>query len=313
MMRKHKSKRKQRKETEVPHTEPQTEEHIPTPSHDHYLVTNQVAEIEKLKKRVKKLEGKKKKRTHGLKRLYKVRLTARVESYEEQEGLGDQEDASKQERIDEIDADEDFSLINETAQDQGRMNDEYLFRVNDLEGDEEKDKGKEIMVEPKKPLKKKDQIAFNEEVVRKLDAQMKVKMEEEERIAREKDEANRAVIKEWYDVQATINVDRVYCVTTQNMVYYLLVEKMYPFTNYILHQLWKDVRLQVDYDIKMAYDLFRLIRRQINKDIYMHEVFGYILLMKTKILIKKLEDSEGEHQVYGRIVGIKGLHRVTTA
>nr|GEU61746.1 uncharacterized mitochondrial protein AtMg00810-like [Tanacetum cinerariifolium] len=36
----------------------------------------------------------------------------------------------------------------------------------------------------------------------------------------------------------------VYCVTTQNMVYYLLVNKMYPFTNNILHQLWKDVRLQ---------------------------------------------------------------------
>nr|GEU61432.1 hypothetical protein [Tanacetum cinerariifolium] len=27
----------------------------------------------------------------------------------------------------------------------------------------------------------------------------------------------------------------VYCVTTKNMVYYLLVEKMYPFTNNILH------------------------------------------------------------------------------
>nr|GFC69175.1 hypothetical protein [Tanacetum cinerariifolium] len=33
-MGKHKSKKKQRKETEVPHTEPQTEEHIPTPSYD---------------------------------------------------------------------------------------------------------------------------------------------------------------------------------------------------------------------------------------------------------------------------------------
>ncbi|GKE44614.1 hypothetical protein Tco_1471898, partial [Tanacetum coccineum] len=28
---------------------------------------------------------------------------------------------------------------------------------------------------------------------------------------------------------------------------------------------------------------------------------------------KKLEDSEDEHQVYGRIVGIKRLHGVTTA
>nr|GEV71023.1 reverse transcriptase domain-containing protein [Tanacetum cinerariifolium] len=36
----------------------------------------------------------------------------------------------------------------------------------------------------------------------------------------------------------------VYCVTTQSMVYYLLVKKMYPFTKNIIHQLWKDVKLQ---------------------------------------------------------------------
>nr|GEU55822.1 hypothetical protein [Tanacetum cinerariifolium] len=71
-----------------------------------------------------------------------------------------------------------------------------------------KDKGKGIMVEHEKPLKKKDQISFDEEVVRKLDAQMKAKMEEEERIAREKDKANKAVTEEWDDVQATINADR---------------------------------------------------------------------------------------------------------
>nr|GEX94924.1 hypothetical protein [Tanacetum cinerariifolium] len=36
----------------------------------------------------------------------------------------------------------------------------------------------------------------------------------------------------------------------------------------------------------------------------------------TKLLIKKLDNSEGEHQVWGRIVGIKRLHddpRVNTA
>nr|GEW39841.1 putative ribonuclease H-like domain-containing protein [Tanacetum cinerariifolium] len=101
-----------------------------------FFGANQAAKIKKLKKRVKKLEGKKKKRTHGLKRLYKVRLSARVESSEVEEGLGDQEDASKHERIAKIDVDEDLSLINETVQDQGRMNDEDLFGVNDLDDDE---------------------------------------------------------------------------------------------------------------------------------------------------------------------------------
>nr|GEU49945.1 hypothetical protein [Tanacetum cinerariifolium] len=59
-----------------------------------------------------------------------------------------------------------------------------------------KDKGKAKMIEPEKPLKKKDQIALDEELARKLEVEMKAEMKEEERIAREKDEANRAVIKE---------------------------------------------------------------------------------------------------------------------
>nr|GEY97525.1 hypothetical protein [Tanacetum cinerariifolium] len=50
-----------------------------------------------------------------------------------------------------------------------------------------KDKGKAKMIEPKKPLKKKEQIALDEEVVRKLEAKMKAEIEEEERIAMEKD------------------------------------------------------------------------------------------------------------------------------
>nr|GEV98172.1 hypothetical protein [Tanacetum cinerariifolium] len=52
------------------------------------------------------------------------------------------------------------------------------------------------------------------------------------------------------------------------------------------------------------------------KAMYLNEVFGYIHLIKTKILIKKLEDSKDEHQVYGRILGIKRLYddlRVTAA
>nr|GEW29499.1 putative ribonuclease H-like domain-containing protein [Tanacetum cinerariifolium] len=225
----------ERKETEVPDIEPQIEESVPTPSNDplpsgedrmqlselvefytklsnrflslEKIKTNQAAKIEKLKKRVKKLEGKKKKRTHGLKRLYKVGLSSRIVS-SDKEGLGDQEDASKQGRIAEIDADENLSLIDETTQDQGRLNEEEMFSVDDLDGDEVKEKGKGIMVEPEKPLKKKEQIIMDEEVARKLEAQVRAEIEEEERIVREKDEANIALIEEWDDVQATINADR---------------------------------------------------------------------------------------------------------
>nr|GFB60839.1 hypothetical protein [Tanacetum cinerariifolium] len=63
------------------------------------------------------------------------------------------------------------------------------------------------MIEPEKPLKKKDQIALDEEVERKLEADMIAEMKEEEMIAKEKDEANRVVIKKWDDVQATIDAD----------------------------------------------------------------------------------------------------------
>nr|GFB20371.1 hypothetical protein [Tanacetum cinerariifolium] len=80
-------------------------------SNDSLLVRGN--EIASLKRRVKKLEKKNMSRTHELKRLYKVGLTARVESSDE-ESLG--EDASKQERrIDAIDQDEDITLLWSTA------------------------------------------------------------------------------------------------------------------------------------------------------------------------------------------------------
>ncbi|GKC21306.1 hypothetical protein Tco_1023456 [Tanacetum coccineum] len=59
-----------------------------------------------------------------------------------------------------------------------------------------KDKGKAKMVEPEKPLKKKDQIAIDEEVARNLEAQLQAELEEEERISRRKEkEANIALIE----------------------------------------------------------------------------------------------------------------------
>ncbi|GJS74298.1 hypothetical protein Tco_0707139 [Tanacetum coccineum] len=89
--------------------------------------TTQANEIDSLKRRVKKLEQKKRSRTHGLKRLYKVGLTTKVESSGDEESLG--EDASKQGRINAIDADEDITLVN-------NQDDAYMFDVNTLTGDE---------------------------------------------------------------------------------------------------------------------------------------------------------------------------------
>ncbi|GKE93288.1 hypothetical protein Tco_1574383 [Tanacetum coccineum] len=71
--------------------------------------SSQHNEIASLKRRVKKLEKKNRSRTHKMKRLYKVGLTARVESFDDEEILG--EDASKQGRIDAIDADKEITLV----------------------------------------------------------------------------------------------------------------------------------------------------------------------------------------------------------
>ncbi|GKF13629.1 hypothetical protein Tco_0055091, partial [Tanacetum coccineum] len=59
-----------------------------------------------------------------------------------------------------------------------------------------KDKGKAKMDEPKVPLKKKDQIALDEEMARNLEAQIQAELIEEERLARKKEEeANIALIQ----------------------------------------------------------------------------------------------------------------------
>nr|GEZ01365.1 hypothetical protein [Tanacetum cinerariifolium] len=59
-------------------------------------IASQQDEIASLKKRVKKLEKRNRSRTHGLKILYKVGLSTRVESSGNEESLG--QDASKQGR-----------------------------------------------------------------------------------------------------------------------------------------------------------------------------------------------------------------------
>ncbi|GJV59619.1 putative ribonuclease H-like domain-containing protein [Tanacetum coccineum] len=93
--------------------------------------TSQDNEIAKLKRRVKKLEQKKRLRTHVLKKLKKVGATARVESSGDEVHLG--EDASKQGRksIDDIDEDDNITLVSTQ-----NVNEEIMFDVSDLAGEE---------------------------------------------------------------------------------------------------------------------------------------------------------------------------------
>ncbi|GJZ70811.1 putative ribonuclease H-like domain-containing protein [Tanacetum coccineum] len=154
--------RKQRKDNAVTQEEPQQDDSVPTPSNDPplsgkdsmqlselmILCTNlqkQVLDLEKpkdaqakeiadLKKRVQKLERKKKSRTTGFKRIRKVGMSGRVESFEDKDSLGDYEDTPKQGRsIEDIDKDTDVSLVDDT---QGRSDNEGMFDTNKLHSDE---------------------------------------------------------------------------------------------------------------------------------------------------------------------------------
>nr|GEX79691.1 uncharacterized mitochondrial protein AtMg00810-like [Tanacetum cinerariifolium] len=198
--------------------------------------TAQQTKIDGLEKRVKKLEKKQRSRTHKLKRLYKVGLTARViESSSDEETVLDKVDASRQGMIDEIDADEDISLIKEVVEvittakiivkvatastpvsvaattintAQPTEATKTSVEITTAPKDKIKDKGKAKMIKkPEMPKKRKVQERIDKGYAEKLQANI----DEEERIAREKSqqkqEANEALINTWDDIQAKIDAD----------------------------------------------------------------------------------------------------------
>ncbi|GKD11629.1 hypothetical protein Tco_1196036, partial [Tanacetum coccineum] len=173
--------------------------------------TTQHNEIASLKRRVKKLETKNRSRTPRLKILYKVGLTARVESSDNEESLG--EDASKQGRIDAIDADEEITLVSVHDVNVSAGEEVFATTIDDitlaqvleemkstkpkmkgvviqemgestttLSSQKSQDKCKGILIEHVKPINKKDLIRLDEETALNLQAEF----DEEERLAREK-------------------------------------------------------------------------------------------------------------------------------
>nr|GEY83194.1 hypothetical protein [Tanacetum cinerariifolium] len=115
-------------------------------------------------RRVKKLERRKRLKTHGLKRLYKVRLSARVKSSED-EGLGE-EDASQHGRIADIDANEDIILVS--------THDEHMFDADQDLGGEEDDVQEKIDADYQlaERLQAEEQQELNDEEKAKLFMQL---------------------------------------------------------------------------------------------------------------------------------------------
>ncbi|GJZ46189.1 hypothetical protein Tco_0593785 [Tanacetum coccineum] len=163
--------------------------------------TSQHNEISSLKRRVKKLEKK-------------------IESSDDEESLG--EDASKQGRINAIDADEEITLVSAVGDKVSTAstattttaiittidNITLAQALEEMKSTKPKkkgiDKGKGILIEP---VKKKDQILLDEETTLNLQAEF----DEEEKLAREKaekeQEANIALIETWDDIHAKIDAD----------------------------------------------------------------------------------------------------------
>ncbi|GKB70924.1 hypothetical protein Tco_0932336 [Tanacetum coccineum] len=154
--------------------------------------TTRANEIDSLKRRVKNLEKKRSSRTHKLKRLYKVGLSARVESSGDEQSLDDVEKFD----VNTLTGDEVFAEQEVAAKDVNLTVDEVTL-AQALAA---------LKKEPVKTMKKKDLIRLDEEIASKLQAEF----DEEERLAREKakKEANVALIEEWDDIQAKIKQRR---------------------------------------------------------------------------------------------------------
>nr|GEY52553.1 hypothetical protein [Tanacetum cinerariifolium] len=143
MMKKQKPKRKQRKEAEVSNDESEDEDNVPTPSSDPLPSGEDSFILNELMVFYTSLQEQ------------KIGADRRVKSPMEKDGLGAQEDASKQERmIKEIDQNAKIALDDET---QGRTNDDEMFGERMIE---EIDQNVEIALDDKTQGRTNDDEMF---------------------------------------------------------------------------------------------------------------------------------------------------------
>nr|GEU83454.1 ribonuclease H-like domain-containing protein [Tanacetum cinerariifolium] len=307
---------------------------------------NQDLMIGNLKRRVKKLEKKANKKTHKLKRLYKIGSSTRVESSEDA-GLGDQEDASKQEKmIDDLDANEGVTLVDETkGRNDQDMVDTSILDDEEVVGEKEvstadpvptagevvttsgveakgivmqepsktptptpilidssqqpskaNDKGKAKMIEPKKPLKMKDQIMVDEEVSRNIKAQLQAELEQKERLTRQNEEANIAMFMNfnredlevlWSIVKARFKKTKP--VDDMDNLLFQTLKTM--FEHHVEDNIWKyqqGLAKERIVGIKRLHDDIRVTAAQVK-----HDEFGGVLENKAGLVAKGFRQEEG--------------------
>ncbi|GJW68182.1 putative ribonuclease H-like domain-containing protein [Tanacetum coccineum] len=193
----------------------------------------QAKEIAALKKRVQRLERKKKSKTIGLKRLKKdhdlmfdirvldtdeMHAEAKIDEKDEQSTKLDDSTASEAVTIASVEAKPKVVTTAATTTTTTRpmargvvvQEPSEFGTLQEAQPSITKDKGKCIMIEPEVPLKRKDQVALDEQMARDIQAKLDAKLIEEEKLARkQEEEANIALIESWENTQAMMKADRL--------------------------------------------------------------------------------------------------------
>nr|GEU92964.1 hypothetical protein [Tanacetum cinerariifolium] len=244
--------------------------------------TTQSNEIDSLKRRVKKLEKRNRSRTHKLKRLYKVGLTARVESSGDEESLddlgGEEVFVAEQEVVKDVNKNVVKEIV-KAAQDSTAtttITTEKITLAQALKAlktlkpkvkwiviQEQEELGEELIQESTKKQKVEDYKETTE-----LKHLMEIIPDKEEvaidaiplavkspRIVDWK--IHKEGKKSYYQIVRADGKSQMYMV-------YMLVEKTYPLTPPTLLMMLKK-QLQIDYPSEMAYQLLKLIKKQLKK------------------------------------------------
>nr|GEX51236.1 hypothetical protein [Tanacetum cinerariifolium] len=170
------------------------------------IKTTQEMEIESLKRRVKKLERRKRSRTHKLKILYKGRITdidaneeiTLVSTHDEQMFDVDQDLVTAAAITPTISIDEatlaqalvELKHVKPKTKAKGIVfhepEESTTTTAAAIPKSKSQDKGKSKMIEEPSKLKKKDQIQLDEEVALKLQAELQAEFDKEQRLAAER-------------------------------------------------------------------------------------------------------------------------------
>nr|GEW45299.1 putative reverse transcriptase domain-containing protein [Tanacetum cinerariifolium] len=271
-----------------------------------------------------------------------VNLKRRIESSRDEESVGD--DASKQGRIDTIDADEYITLV--SVQDDA---DKDMFDVDALNGEEvfvagQNENVVEEVVDAAQVSTAVTTVTITTEEItlaQSLEAlktsKPKVKgivfqdpsksttttttissqqshdkgkgiMIEESKDLQEKEEkANIALIEEWDDIQAKIDADHQLAERMQAQEQEeLAFKRVNTFEDFRI-ELVKGKEMRAGKELKMKYGSCKKDTECWNESCMTPVEYIYAVYADLHLLMKKLDDFEEEYQVQRRIVGIKSL------